>query len=380
MTVDFRALRTNPRRQAAAADAPSSSRRGTVLGGLRDGVSTFNDEDIHFDYFAEPETVEAAQPGRRLPRLQRSRGPGSGDGPRRPASPPSGRAPLARLAGLIAIVIVIVVALVSWIGACQGTGKQAEYASYLSNVGALAQSSSKLGAEFATTFRSSGLKTSGLERSLQGYAAHEQQAYDQAQQIRVPGPLRQANQQLLDALELRVKGLTGLGEALAQASPFKRASATTLTGVLTAQAQLLTTSDVVWDQLYRAAATEQIKAQRVIGLAVPESHFIANTDLVGARSFGLLLQRLHGLSTLPAPATLLKAGDSGAAVGAWQVQLNRWLPTTQPPQGLLTITRIFDPATEAATKTLQTAASITADGIVGLATRLALRRELAHPG
>jgi hypothetical protein len=351
------------------------------LGGLRDGVSTFNDEDIDFDYFAEPETVEAAQPGRRLPRLQRSRGRGPGDGPRRPASPPPGRAPLARLAGLIAVVIVIVVALVFWIGACQGAGKQAEYAGYLSKVGALAQSSSKLGVEFAHTLLSRGLKTSGLERSLQGYAEQEQQAYDQAQQIRVPGPLRQAHQRLLDALELRVKGLIGLSEALAQASPFKRAaSASTLTGVLTAQARLLTTSDIVWDQLYRAAATAQIKAQRVLGLVVPESHFIANTDLVGARSFGLLLQRLHGVSTRPAPATLLKAGDSGAAVGAWQVQLNRWLKKAQPQQGLLAITRIFDPATQAATKTLQTAASITADGIVGPATRQALRRELAHPG
>jgi hypothetical protein len=28
------------------------------LGGLRDGVSRFNDDDLDFDFFAEPETVE----------------------------------------------------------------------------------------------------------------------------------------------------------------------------------------------------------------------------------------------------------------------------------------------------------------------------------
>lgn len=164
-------------------------------------------------------------------------------------------------------------------------------------------SSSQLGAEFANKLVSPALKTSDLEASLQGYAEQEQQAYDQAQRIRAPGPLRQAHQRLLDALALRAKGLAGLSEALAQALAVKSAaSSSTLTGVLTAQAQLLTTSDVVWDQLFRTATTEQIKAQGVTGLAVPESHFIANTDLVGARSFGLLLQRLHPVSTTASPA------------------------------------------------------------------------------
>jgi murein L,D-transpeptidase YcbB/YkuD len=345
-------------------------------------VNRFDHDDIDFDFFAEPETVEVVRAGGWLPRLQRSRGRGSGGGSRRPpASPPLGLVPLARLAGLVAIAIVAVVVLVFWIGACQGAGKQAEYAGYLSNVRVLAQSSSQVGAEFANKLLSPGLKTSDLETSLQGYAEQERQAYYQAQQIRAPGPLRQAHQRLLDALALRAKGLAGLGQALAQALPVKSAaSSSSLAGVLTAQAQLLTTSDVVWDQLYRTAATEQIQAQRVTGLVVPESHFIANTDLVSARSFGLLLQRLHGISIGSAPLPLLKPGDSGAAVGAWQVQLNRWLQKAQPHQGLLAVTRTFDPATEAATKTLQTAASITADGIVGPATRQALTRELARRG
>lgn len=344
-------------------------------------MNRFDHDDIEFDFFAEPETVEVVGAGGWSRRLQRSRGRRSGGSAGRPPESPAGLVPLARLAGLVAIAIATVVALVSWVSACQGTGKQAEYAGYLSKVRALAQSSSQLGAEFANKLRSAGLKTSDLERSLQGYAEQEQQAYDQAQLIRAPGPLRQAHQRLLDALALRAKGLAGLNQALAQAVPAKSpAGSASLTGVLTAQAELLTTSDVVWDQLYRTAANAQIKAQHVTGLVVPESHFIANTDLVGARSFGLLLQRLHHVPIASAPLPLLKAGDSGAAVGAWQVQLNRWLQKTQPQQGGLTITRVFDPPTEAATKTLQRAASITPDGIVGPATRQALTRELARRG
>jgi putative peptidoglycan binding protein len=343
-----------------------------LVGGLRDGVSTFNDDDIEF--FDEPETTEAVQAGRRWPPLQRARG--SGQGSRRPASPPA-LVRLARLAGLVVTAIAFVVASVLWIGACQGAGKHREYAGYLSNVGALAQNSGKLGAQFAGTLLSAAPKTANLATSLREYAQQERLAYDQAQ-IRVPAPLRQAHQQLLDALELRAKGLADLSQTLALPVP-RAAGYSRLTRLLTAQARLLTTSDIVWDQLYRAAVIEQIKAQNILGLAVPESHFIANADLVGARSFRLLLQRLHGVSAPSAPATLLKPGDSGAAVAAWQLQLNRWLKKTQP-QALLTPTRIFDPATVAATKTLQTAASITADGIVGPATRQALRRQLAKQG
>lgn len=344
-------------------------------------MNTFRDDDVEFDLFDEP-TVEAVHTGQRSPRLQRLRGRGSGEGPRRPpARPPPGLVPLARLAGLIALAIVTVVTLVTGITACEGPSKHAEYASYLSKVRALARDSNELGAQFTNRLRAPRLKASDLEANVRQYARQEQQTYDQAQQIRVPGPLRQAHQQLLDALELRAEGLASLSEALAQALPVKSAaSSATLIEELTAQAELLTTSDVVWDQLYRTAATAQIKAQHVTGLVVPESHFIANTDLVGASSFGLMLRRLHGVSSKPAAAPLLKLGSAGTAVAAWQTQLDRWRRKAHPGQPLLAITGAFNPATETATKALQQAAGITNDGIVGPATRRALTRELAHPG
>ena len=48
-------------------------------------MSTYdNDDDIEFDFFDEPETVEATQRGRRLQRRDRG-GDGDGEGPRRPS-------------------------------------------------------------------------------------------------------------------------------------------------------------------------------------------------------------------------------------------------------------------------------------------------------
>ncbi|HXY79966.1 MAG TPA: hypothetical protein VEH55_01235 [Gaiellaceae bacterium] len=272
-------------------------------------MSTFDDHNIEFDFFDEPETVETTRRGRRRPQ-------GGGGGPRRPPlRAPTGIVPLARLVGLIAIAIVVVVALVFWVGACQGKSKHDEYAGYASKVRTIAQSSNRLGAQFANKLVSAGLKESDLETSLQQYAQQEQQAYDEAQQIRAPGPLRSAHQRLVDALELRAKGLAGLGDALAAVSTAKSVAATTAaTDALTAQAQLLTASDVVWDQLYRLPATQEMKAQGVTGVVVPESHFVANPDLVSARSFGLLLTRLTGASTGGTPSG--KHGDQLVSVVA----------------------------------------------------------------
>ncbi|MDE3191557.1 MAG: hypothetical protein KGL94_12150, partial [Acidobacteriota bacterium] len=224
---------------------------------------------------------------RRRPRRER-------DGPPRPPGPPAGIVPLARLVGLIAIAIAIVVAFVFWVGACQGKSTHDEYASYATQVRTVAASSDALGREFAGKLVSGGLKQAALEQSLQRYAQQEQQEYDQALQIRAPGPLRQIHQQLIASIELRAKGLAALGQVLAQWTP--RSTAATIAS-LAAQAELLTASDVVWEQLYRAPATAQLKAEGVTGVVIPQSSFVPNTELVSARSFGVLLNSMKGGGT-----------------------------------------------------------------------------------
>jgi len=256
-------------------------------------MSTYDDENIEFDFFDEPETAEASRP-RRRPRRERSGGP-------RPPAPPTGLVPLARLVGLIAIAIAIIVAFVFWVGACQGKSTHDEYATYATKVRTVAASSDALGREFASKLVSGGLKQSDLEQSLQQYAQQEQQEYDQAQQIRAPGPLRQIHQQLVDAIELRAKGLAALGDVLAQWTS-KNTSATL--DALAAQANLLTASDVVWEQLYRLPATQQLKAQGVTGVVIPKSTFVSNPELISARSFGVLLNTMKGASTGGTPSGL----------------------------------------------------------------------------
>ncbi len=255
-------------------------------------MTSYDDENIEFDFFDEPETEEAPRP-RRRPRRERSGGP-------RPPAPPTGLVPLARLVGLIAIAIAIVVAFVFWVGACQGKSTHDKYASYATSVRTVAASSNALGREFASKLVS-GTKQSDLEASLQQYAQQEQQEYDQAQQIRPPGPLRQIHQRLVDAIELRAKGLAALGGVLGQ---WKSKNTSATIEALASQAELLTASDVVWEQLYRIPATQQLKAQGVTGVVIPASSFVPNTELVSARSFGVLLNNLKGASTGGTPSGL----------------------------------------------------------------------------
>jgi len=258
-------------------------------------MSTHDDEPIEFDFFDEPETVEATQ-RRRLPRLDRSgRGGGGGERPpRTPMQAPTGLIPLARLVGLIAIAIVIVVVLVVWVDSCQGSSKKDEYQSYASKVKTIASADQRLGRKFEDKLREA-VKQADLVTTLQLYAQQEQQAYTQAQEIRAPGPLRAMHLNLIDAVELRAKALSGLADTLARASASKDKA--DMPAALTAVGRLLTASDVVWEQLYRLPATQRMQERGVKGVVIPASVFVENPDIVSPRSFTLLMGRLSGTAS-----------------------------------------------------------------------------------
>lgn len=287
-------------------------------------MTTF-DDDREFDFLEEPDTEEAPQRSRRRSRSR-------GDGPRPPVRPPTGAVALTRLVGLVAIGITIVVALVFWIGACQGKSRHDEYASYMDRVQAIAQSSAKVGQELVAKMASPGLKLADLETSLEQWSQQQQQAYDQAQQIRPPGPLRSLHQRVLDTLQLRALGLAGLANELAQSN---NKDAATVAALLAKQAQLLTASDIVWLELYRLPATQTLQELGITGVVVPTSQFVTNPDLVSMRAFEVVYERLKPASTGGTPSGL--HGDNLVATKAVGGGRSVTLSTTNP-------TTVFDSA------------------------------------
>jgi hypothetical protein len=248
------------------------------------------DDDIEFDFFEEePATTEAqsSQSRVRLPR-RGGRGPGGS------AGPPRGLTPLLRLLALIAIIIAALVFFGLLLQSCASTGKKSAYKSYMAKVSTIAQSSASDGAQVATDLTTPGVKVSDLASKLDGVAQQERQNVAAAERINPPGRLRPEQEDLLEALQLRVSGVQGLADTFRETASSK---ASTDAALLAAPAERLLASDVIWDDLFRGPATAQMKKDGVSGVVAPESRFVTNQSLITEQSMVLVLQRLRGAST-----------------------------------------------------------------------------------
>jgi hypothetical protein len=249
------------------------------------------DDDIQFDFFdEEPATTEAQSSSRvRLPR----RG-GRGTGLRGPSAPARGLTPLLRLLALITLIVAALVFFGLLIQSCASTSKKEAYKNYMSDVGKVARSSESNGAAVASAMTTSGAKVADLETSLVGIADQERQTLAAAQKLNPPGPLRPEQEDLIEALQLRVNGVQGLADTFRATATSK---ATTDAALLSAQADRLLASDVIWDDFFVGPATNEMKNQGVSGVIAPKSQFVTNHDLITERSMALVLQRLRGAST-----------------------------------------------------------------------------------
>jgi hypothetical protein len=247
------------------------------------------DDDIQFDFFEdEPATTEVQSSRVRMPR----RG-GSGSG-MRGSGGPRNLTPVLRLLALLAIVVAALVFFGLLIQSCASTSKHDTYASYMDKVSVIAHSSEDDGTAVANALITPGVKTTALSSTLNGIAEQERQNVKAAQNLDVPGPLREENQQMVEALQLRVSGVQGLADTFA-ANPTSKGTGEA--ALLAAQADRLLASDVVWDDLFAEPSRIELKRQNVSGVSVPDSNFVQNRDLTTERSMALLLTRLRGATT-----------------------------------------------------------------------------------
>jgi hypothetical protein len=248
------------------------------------------DTDIEFDFFEDLDPGEPVEEEDR-PRLRR---PGP-SGPRRPGRGPMAIAPLLRLAGLILFAILVVVLIVFWVQSCNGASKRSAYKNYMEKVSVFAKESEADGRKLNDALTTPGIKASELAGRLDGLAQQEQLTVNQAVQLSPPGPLRAEQLNLIEALQFRVSGLRGLADTFRRTAGSKDIAGGGV--LLSAQAQRLVTSDVVWDDLFRSASVTELKNQGVTGVAPPESTFVPNPDFASPRFWVAILDRFHGVST-----------------------------------------------------------------------------------
>jgi hypothetical protein len=253
---------------------------------------TERDTDLDFDFFDDdPEPTEPRveeRPPREPPRAGGGRPPSG--------RPPVGVTPLLRLAGLIAFAILVVVLFVFWISSCQGASKKNSYKRYMEKVAVVAKDSEQIGRELNDALTTPGIKFADLNTKLSGLAQQEQQDVAAVRAMSPPGTLRLQHQHGIEALEFRVSGLRGLADAFTQASR----SPKNVTGnalLLAGQAERLVSGDVVWDDLFKDPAIEELRRQGITGVAVPDSTFVPNPDYASTRFWEAILQRLQGSAT-----------------------------------------------------------------------------------
>jgi len=271
------------------------------------------DSDIEFDFFDEPETGESPPaPGR--PRPQRQPG-----GPPPPRQGPGGIPPTARLAGLIAFGILIIVLLVLWVQSCSGTSKASSYKNYLAKVTVLAIDSNRLGNSLAQAISTPGIKAGDLASKMNSLAQQQQIDEKTAAGIKPPAQLAVAHRSVVEALQLRVDGLTGLAKALQLGAGSTNVSEVATN--LATQTQYLVASDVLWSSRFRAPTRSLIDSSHITGLVVPASQFLHEQGVDSSSFWSPVVTRLNGNSTSG-------GNTSGHAVGTQLIGVSA-LPKNQ---------------------------------------------------
>ena len=236
--------------------------------------------DIEFDFFDESPTVEAAE-RERAPRR----------GPRLPTRPPTGAQPsLFRLGILIAGAILLAVVLVIWVQSCRSGQKKAEYRDYMEAVATRANESEQIGVQLNQLITAPGKKLNDLRAELDGLRQHAAQVLASARELDPPGPLRDEQDSLVQALEFRVTGLDGLAQAFAQVESTKDTAEAG--GRLAIPAQRLVASDVIYQDLFQEGSRAVMSNEDVQGIPIPESKFVQNGEFASPAQWTLIVERL----------------------------------------------------------------------------------------
>jgi hypothetical protein len=228
--------------------------------------------------------------------------------------------PLLRLLGLVAVAVAILVFFGLLIQSCASTSKHDAYSHYMAQVATIARSSAGDGQQVSTALTTPGAKIATLVGKLDGIAEQERQNVAAARRLNPPGRLRPQHTQLVDALQLRVNGTQGLADTFRATTKAKTATAASL---LLQQAQRLSASDVVYDDLFRGPSRAVMRQQNVLGVAVPESHYVTNQDELGATYWSLALQRLRG-------ATAPSGSSSAGGLHGTNLASTVWEPGAHP--------------------------------------------------
>jgi len=253
-------------------------------------------DDIDFDFFGDsaPEP-----PKKRL--VRRPSGPRDGGGsppPRHPAGPAHPTTPIVRLVSLIAFAIALILILIFAVRSCETSSENAAYKNYMDKVSTIATDSHTVGASLTKLLDRQDLSETLVETTLKGLIRQQGIDIQNASKLVPPGPLRQQNAQMLEALQLRNNSLNGL-LAVFKKTQSKRGNPQAIKAGVELSAQMLrgVASDVLWQDMFVAAAQDVLKREGISGAPPPGSVFVSDSARATGNSMQVVWQSFHGVQT-----------------------------------------------------------------------------------
>jgi peptidoglycan hydrolase-like protein with peptidoglycan-binding domain len=307
--------------------------------------------DFEFDFFPEHSTDTAVEDEEQL--WEES----SHDQPRRRPAAPAADVVRRRRIGAAAAVALLLLIILIVVLTSGGGGSGGPYRSYVNDVSPIAADSQQAGASLDT------LTAKNATAKLDVLIQQTVDDINRLQALVPPKELAAQQAQALAALDLRLLGLQQLREAVTQSA----AGNTVATDAALAS---LVASDRIWEAAVRTPANAFLQAKGLGGV-FPSSTFVTDRKALVTK-----LAAITGSGATSSTATVLKLGDTGQDVVAWQNGLNQWIVVTGSSLTPLTADGNFGASTQAATVALQTAAGLGPDGIVGPSTRQALQQQL----
>ena len=269
-----------------------------------------HDEDIDFDFFGE---TEPEPPKRRLVRRPSGPPPSGPPPPRRPEPGAPTATPIARLVSLIVFAIAMILILVFAVRSCEKSSESGAYKDYMNNVATIALDSKSVGKQLRDLLASQSVVIeSQLETKLAGLVAQQNIDTGKGAKLTPPGPLRQQQEKLVEALQLRSDGLQGLLDVFKATATKHGTTAVTEAGLgLSQQMYKLVASDVIWADMFVAPAQKVLQDKGTTGVSPPSSIFLIDPDLASRGSMGAIWQRMHGVA--PTSSTS-GAGQHGTGI------------------------------------------------------------------
>jgi hypothetical protein len=224
-----------------------------------------------------------------------------------------------RIAAVVGVVLLIVIVLV--VNGCLKRGKQQALESYNQNVNQIAQASQSQVARsfFSTLAGANGKSALDVGEQVDQLRRQAQELAERAQKLSVPGPMTDAQRNLLLALDLRVEGLTKMASLVREALGGQAQQATT---TIAGDMEIFLASDVLYSQRVAPLIQQTLSDNGVSGQSTQSSRFLPNLTWLTAST---VQSNLTGQSS--SSNGTVAAGTHGHALKGVSVATNTLEPS-----------------------------------------------------